>query len=510
MLFNSYIFIFAFMPVALGGFFLLGALSQRTAAAFLAVASLVFYGWWDVRFVPVLLLSIAWNYAWARIIASAISGGGGAVRVCLTVAIAGDLLLLGYFKYTGFFASVIDQVLETSLGPVSILLPLGISFFTFTQIAFLVDTARGEVHDMNPLRYLLFVTYFPHLIAGPILHHKEMMPQFAISATYTFDARNFATGLAYFSIGLAKKCLLADGFGPDAAFIFGAAAQGIPVGALAAWKGVLAFTLQLYFDFSGYIDMAVGLSLMLNVRLPLNFNSPYQSENIISFWRNWHMTLSRFLRDYLYIPLGGNRRGPARRYLNLFVTMVLGGFWHGANWTFVLWGALHGAYLGINHAWQSLRARAGVEMTSPLWRVPAVALTFLCIMVAWVFFRAQDVPTALRILRGLIGLNGAQGLSPPLAYSDFELFINWFRFPLSQVWLITVILYVVGLTIVLLCPNSQQIVERSRFAITAPWVTRLGWLQWRPTVSWAVLCGAMSVTALLTFTKVSEFLYFQF
>lgn len=287
MLFNSYVFIFVFLPVALLGFFLLGAWSHSLAATFLVAASLVFYGWWDIRFVPLLLASIAWNYVWARVIV--IYAGGGrpsALRRSLAAAVIGNIALLGYFKYTGFFTSLIDQTFGTTLGPFSIILPLGISFFTFTQIAFLVDTSRGEVRDFNLIRYTLFVTYFPHLIAGPILHHKEMMPQFADPATYVFNASNTSVGIAYFAIGLAKKCLLADSFGPDAGVLFGSATQGIEVGFLAAWKGVLAYTLQLYFDFSGYIDMAIGLSLLFNVRLPLNFNSPYKSKNITIFWRN--------------------------------------------------------------------------------------------------------------------------------------------------------------------------------------------------------------------------------
>jgi len=255
---------------------------------------------------------------------------GDVKRFVLILAIVGDLAALGYYKYVNFFIGAAGDLSGTSFTAIDVILPLGISFFTFTQIAFLVDTAQGKVKEFNFINYILFVTYFPHLIAGPILHHKQMMPQFATAETYLPRAANFAAGAAYFTIGLAKKCLLADSFAPDATAVFNTAA-GTALGAAAAWKGAIAYTLQLYFDFSGYIDMAIGLSLCFGVRLPLNFNSPYCATNIIEFWRRWHMTLSQFLRDYLYIPLGGNRHGSARRYTNLMATMLLGGLWHGAS-----------------------------------------------------------------------------------------------------------------------------------------------------------------------------------
>ena len=390
MLFNSYVFLFAFMPLVVCLFFVVGRWSAERAVGLLALASVVFYSLWDVRFTIVLFASLGFNYAVAVAIARARSASLVAAARRLTIAgVAGDLLALGYFKYAGFFAAAVGADWT------AVALPIGISFFTFTQIAFLVDTFAGKVDSagtgrVDPVHYLLFVTYFPHLIAGPILHHAEMMPQFRRAATFRPSAEALSVGLVVFVLGLAKKLLLADPFGTyaDAAFL-----PGATLSTLDAWRGVLAYTLQIYFDFSAYCDMAIGVSRMLNIVLPVNFESPYKSLSISDFWRRWHMTLSRFLRDYLYVPLGGNRRGPARRYANLMATMVLGGFWHGAGWTFLTWGLLHGSYLCVHHAW-----RAGPGRFVRLPAALSWAFTFLAVMVAWVFFRAADMRGALGIL----------------------------------------------------------------------------------------------------------------
>ena len=272
----------------------------------------------------------------------------------LVLAVAGDLALLGYFKYAGFLVGTADQFLGGAWPIPAIVLPLGISFFTLTQIAFLVDTARSQARDYKFTHYLLFVCYFPHLIAGPILHHKELMPQLDRADIVRFSPRRLALGLSYFTIGLFKKTVIADALSPYVGRVFDGAAQGMAPSGAEAWGAVLAYTLQLYFDFSGYSDMAIGLARMFGVRLPLNFDSPYKAVSIIEFWRRWHMTLSRFLRDYLYIPLGGNRHGTVRRYVNLLLTMLIGGLWHGAGWNFMLWGGLHGLYLAVNHLWRAL------------------------------------------------------------------------------------------------------------------------------------------------------------
>jgi len=342
MLFNSYEFIFLYFPIVLSGFFFIGKYSYRFAALWLAAASLFFYGWWNPKFVTLLLGSIIFNFAAGYLIAH--KKFAAKQKIIFVISIAINLILLGVFKYTNFFIATANT-LGVHWSSLDIILPLGISFFTFTQIAYLVDVYKGIAREYNFIHYMLFVTWFPHLIAGPVLHHKQMMPQFASPSIYKPNNESIAVGLTLFSLGLFKKVVLADQFALFANPVFNGAGQGESPMIEKAWFGVLAYTLQLYFDFSGYSDMAIGLSRIFNVKLPLNFNSPYKAANIIDFWRRWHMTLSKFLRDYLYVPLGGNRKGPARRHLNLMVTMLLGGLWHGAGWTFVLWGGLHGLYL---------------------------------------------------------------------------------------------------------------------------------------------------------------------
>jgi D-alanyl-lipoteichoic acid acyltransferase DltB (MBOAT superfamily) len=381
--------------------------SSRAALWWLTLASLVFYGAWNPAWVPLLVGSMVFNFGAARAIAAGATEQGR--RVLLAVTVGGDLALLGYYKYAGFGAGVMAVVTGLDIrwnGPE---LPLGISFFTFTQIAFLVDVHRRRAADFSAVRYGLFVTYYPHLVAGPILHHAEMMPQFARPDVLRFDPARLADGLAVFILGLFKKTVLGDAFGGYAAPAF-AAASHHTLTFFEAWGAALSYTLQIYFDFSGYSDMAIGLALMMGVHLPANFDSPYKARNIAEFWRRWHMTLSRFLRDYLYIPLGGNRRGRLRQQANLMVTMLLGGLWHGAGWTFLAWGGLHGAYLAIHHGWRRWRDRAGgpARPRAGLLRSAAGWLaTFLAVVIAWVFFRATDLGAAMSMLRAMAGLHGA-------------------------------------------------------------------------------------------------------
>jgi alginate O-acetyltransferase complex protein AlgI len=391
MLFNSYPFIFLFLPLALAGYFWLGRSSNLAPVWWLALASLVFYSAGNWQFVPLLVASVAFNYAvgWLLITRSLRPGTRFAV---LTTGVAGDLLVLGTFKYAGFFAANLNALFSIGFA-VNILLPVGISFYTFTQIAFLVDAYRGNVARYGLPHYALFVTYFPHLIAGPILHHKDMIPQFERAETKRPDPHLILCGLIIFAIGLFKKTCLADGIQPLVAPAFGANTPSFDQ----AWIGALAYTFQLYFDFSGYSDMAIGISLMFGIFLPLNFNSPYKATSIIDFWRRWHMTLSQFLRDYLYIPLGGNRRGPSLRYVNLMITMLLGGLWHGAAWTFVVWGALHGAYLCVNHAWSNYGPAVAPRFAGAA-NAAAFILTFLSVVVAWVFFRADSLSSAIFVV----------------------------------------------------------------------------------------------------------------
>ena len=405
MLFTTAGFAFIYLPLTLAGFFFIARLSRNAAATWLLAASVFFYGYWMPQYTLLLLGSIAVNFIVGMKI-SAVPREPAELRSrarhWLLAGVVFNLALLGYFKYANFFIDTLAAALGRPLNAERILLPIGISFFTFTQIAFLADAYQKGLREYKLAHYGLFVTYFPHLVAGPVLHHAQMMPQFQREATYRFQFANFAAGMAIFGIGLLKKIVLADGISPHADAVFNGVTAGGVATTAEAWLGSLAYTLQLYFDFSGYSDMAIGLSWMFNVRLPFNFNSPYRSLNISDFWRRWHMTLSAFLRDYLYIPLGGNRHGPIRRYLNLAVTMLLGGLWHGASWTFVFWGGLHGVYLGVNHAFRALASRfTGRLDASRVFAVISWLLTMLAVIVAWVFFRAPTFDGAVRILEAM-------------------------------------------------------------------------------------------------------------
>ena len=405
MLFTTATFAFLYLPVVLAGYYLAARWSRTGAAAWLFAVSMFFYGYWMPEATSLLLASIAANFWFGSRIAASASQSI-ASRAWLTAGIVFDLGLLAYFKYANFLIDNLNATLGFTWHLGEIILPLGISFYTFTQIAYLVDTWHGKVREARPVHYGLFVTFFPHLVAGPVLHHAQMMPQFADDGVYRFDAARFWGGLAIFCIGLFKKVVLADGVAPYADAVFVPVDQGAMPSMAEAWIAALAYTFQLYFDFSGYSDMAIGLSWMFNIRLPFNFNSPYKAVSISDFWRRWHISLSTFLRDYLYVPLGGNRKGPVRRYINLGLTMLLGGLWHGASWSFVIWGALHGAYLMLNHAFRALAERAGwVQMMdrSHVFRVSSWVLTFVAVVFAWVFFRAETLGGAGRLLQAMVG-----------------------------------------------------------------------------------------------------------
>jgi alginate O-acetyltransferase complex protein AlgI len=510
MLFNSYQFVFVFLPVSLIGYFILGRFNRVLSAAWLAFASIVFYGYWSPKYVPLLLGSVAFNFISGRLISR--RAGGKAGKTLLIAAITVNLLLLGFYKYLDFFLSVANDAIGTHLALLRIVLPIGISFFTFTQIAFLVDAYRGLAREYNFVHYLLFATYFPHLIAGPILHHAEIMPQFSSASPYRMSARSFGIGLTVFGIGLAKKVLVADPFGDMASGIFSAAHGGLQIRLVAAWVGVMAYTFQLYFDFSGYSDMAIGIARLFGIDLPINFFSPYKSTSIIQFWQRWHMTLSRFLRDYLYFPLGGNRKGKLRRYANLMITMLLGGLWHGANYTFLIWGGLHGCYLMANHAWRAVGWRA--HRSSRLATFVAGAITVLAVVVAWVFFRAEDMPTAFNVLSGMAGANG-------IAVHDAS---SWFWLISRQLFPgyvvvsegalqhlqvfpdpVELVVRFVGAAIILWAmPNTRQITERIESACASDCA--------EPFYRYAVpaVSGVLLVYVLSRMQKVSTFLYFQF
>lgn len=509
MLFNSHVFLL-FLILTLIGFHALVRRDAVLAKGWLVAASLFFYGWWKFSYLALLLGSVAGNFVLARLISQARQRGDG-TGFLLGLGVAGNLGLIGFFKYAGFFTEAANALTGAGFPVPNVILPLAISFFTFQQIAFLVDTARGESDNQNFLDYLLFVTFFPQLIAGPIVHHKEMLPQFSGIRSERL-LRNLAIGTTIFIIGLFKKVGIADEIAPYADQVFNAAAGGYAPTLFEAWVGTLAYTLQIYFDFSGYSDMAIGLGWMFGIRLPLNFFSPYKATSIIDFWRRWHITLSRFLRDYLYIPLGGNRYGVSRRFLNLFITMLLGGLWHGAGWTFVIWGGLHGTYLIINHAWRRFVPWDGTRLSV---RVVSWLATFLAVVVAWVFFRAPDLQTALVMMAGLAGGNGVS-LSAEFAGS----WGTWI--PGVQIVDVLphvdssrpVLLVVAGIAACLVLPNTLEFMRRYRPALdptkVSPRHSVSSWWTWRPVPVWSVVLALVGLYSVLSLSRVSPFLYFQF
>jgi len=505
MLFNSHQFLLVFLPVSLAAFYFLGRFSPRWSAGFLALASVGFYTWWDIANLAPLFLSIAVNYVVGILLVHGRTSMDLMVRrMLLTSGLVFDLGMLGWYKYSGFLASLAAHF-ETWLPHSDVLLPLGISFFTFTQIAFLMDAYRGEAKEYDPILYLLFVTFFPHLIAGPIIHHKEMMPQFAAPVTYRPRSANIALGLTIAVIGLCKKVFLADRLAPFADSVFTAAAT-TTLTLFESWMGALAYTFQIYFDFSGYSEMAVGFALMFNIVLPWNFNSPYRATSIIEFWRRWHMTLSRFLRDYLYFPLGGNRLGHIRTYLNVFVVMVLGGLWHGAGWTFITWGAIHGVLILVNHA---LRDTALLPADGHTMRFVGWLLTFVAVVFAWVFFRSPDMTTALSLTKGMLGLHGAtlgdnhrQILGPlvPLLEHIGLTFVRTSEFSfLSLPWLAG------SAAMCFLLPNLRAWVSFDRTRALSGFLPA-----YQATALWGVIVAGATLAVIITLGGPSQFLYFNF
>ena len=388
MLFNSYIFIFIFLPITFFTYFYLTKKRLIVASkVFLVLSSLFFYSYWNIKYLPLILVSMFINFAIGN---SLNSSTKLSKKTILTFGIVFNLSLLGYFKYADFFIENLNILTNENIPLLHLALPLAISFFTFQQIAYLVDSYRGETKEYDFLNYALFVTFFPQLIAGPIVHHSEMMPQFASKWNLVKNYKNIALGIFIFSIGLFKKVVIADTF---SVWVSAGFDHSTTLSLFAAWATSLSYTFQLYFDFSGYTDMAIGVALLFNIKLPQNFNSPYKATSIQDFWRRWHITLSRFLRDYIYIPLGGNRGGYLTTYFNLFITFLLGGLWHGASWMFVIWGTLHGIAIVIHRIWKQL----GFSMNKFL----AWFITFNFINITWVFFRANDIDSAIKILSGM-------------------------------------------------------------------------------------------------------------
>jgi alginate O-acetyltransferase complex protein AlgI len=499
MLFNSYPFILVFLPAVLAGIYLLRGFGRRWLEILLVLASLFFYAWWDVRYLPLLLGSVVVNYLGALFIERTKS------RLALAAIIAFNLGLLGYFKYLGFFSQVASDALPWEPWDVSLLaliLPLGISFYTFHQIGYQIDRWRGQAGKHDFLDYAMFVTFFPQLIAGPIVRQYEFLPQLR-GLTQRLGANNILVGLTIFSIGLFKKVIFADSFALYATPVFDTAAKGVVLDGQTAWLGVLAYTFQIYFDFSGYSDMAIGLARTVGINLPLNFNAPYRSTSITEFWRRWHITLGRFLRDYLYFPLGGGRVAPLHQFANLLVVMLLCGLWHGAAWTFVVWGGLHGLALAAHRLW--LRLFPAEEPRGVLWPSAAWALTFLFVVVTWVFFRADSLNTALSMLHSMAGLSSletpteVEGLGGESGF--FGVAFGWAAVLCAALW-------------VLIAPTTQELMRRTmRAAMYRPYIER-GTAHLRPsfrlTPGWVVGSAAIFAVAFLGLSRVSEFIYYNF
>jgi len=486
LLFNSYEFIFLFLPLS---FFIYFYLLQKRlitgAKGFLVFASLFFYSWWNIAYLPIILSSMLFNY----VVGNSLNENFKKVRLhrssLLAFGIMANIALLGYFKYSDFFIENLNLAFDGSMPMLHLALPLAISFFTFQQIAYLVDSYRKETAEYDFLNYALFVTFFPQLIAGPIVHHAEMMPQFASKWNLVKRYKNIAAGLFIFSIGLFKKVVIADSFAKWATAGFDRAEV---LNLLEAWAASLSYTFQLYFDFSGYTDMAIGAALLFNIKLPINFNSPYKALDIQDFWRRWHITLSRFLRDYIYIPLGGNRRGSFRTYNNLLATFILGGIWHGAGWTFVFWGFLHGMALVIHRFWKSL----GFAMP----RMLAWFITFNFVNITWVFFRAKEWDDAIKVLGSMFNLNY---LVLPEIYFAHSTFLNKLGLSYGTVYQHidahnkTTTDIILAFLIVLLFKNSNFYLSNLKLSPL-----------------YLIFSISLFISSFFYFSNISEFLYFNF
>ncbi|WP_367872600.1 MBOAT family protein [Luteolibacter sp. Populi] len=523
MLFNSYTFLLLFLPLTLVVFQLLRRNSQRAAMVWLVAMSLVYYGWWNPDpdpdkasswtpfYVLLICTSCCINFFIGRYLAAHTFSAKG--RGILALGLSANLGVLFYYKYIGLFERTMEALTSGHFNIPDVVLPLGLSFFTFQKIAFLVDAYRGKTKQYDFLDFLLFVTFFPQLIAGPIVHHNEIMPQIQRTVSPSRRSMDLSAGITLFSMGLFKKVVIADNLAPIANTLFLLASRDDRDLTMAeAWTAAITFGLQLYFDFSGYSDMAIGAARMFGIKLPVNFHSPYKSVSIVDFWRRWHITLSRFLRDYVYFSLGGNRKGPFLRYSNLLVTMLLGGLWHGAGWTYILWGGMHGLFLCVNHAWFALRKKFSIRaLPKPL----AIVLTCIVVMAAWVPFRAgafelagdgsaaKALEATRTILASMFGFHGFGGWPDSLS--------------LIEVKASHAQRAVACLLIVWLLPNSQEILRRYQPALGLKGLTgktnapgpRRFW-QWRPTWPWAVFVMLLVTGSIYQFNKVSEFIYFQF
>lgn len=514
MLFSTWQFILGFLPITLAVFFLIPARWRTARKVWLSLASLFFYGYWKVEYVPLLLLSIGFNFTIAELLTR--WRGKPAAHRTLIVGVAVNLLLLGYYKYTNFIVSTFGLVVRHEFTRFDIILPLAISFFTFTQIGYLVDVSRDPKLHYRFLDYALFVVFFPHLIAGPIVRHWEVIPQYA-ERDLRANRTDLGVGLALFLMGLFKKVLLADNAAVYANLVYGSAERGAQLDWFGAWFGTLAYAMQIYFDFSGYSDMAIGLARMFSIKFPFNFDSPYRSANIAEFWRRWHVTLTRFLREYVYFPLGGNRKGERRQAFNVMATFFLSGLWHGAGWTFVTWGVLHGVYLVIAHQWARFRQRCAWVFPHWSYKGACVLLTFLAVMISWVYFRAPNFKVANSVLASMVGARGltvSENVTNPETGPGRLLAAAGVRFVSDQTG---VEHFAEGMRVVFgllalawFCPNSQQLLRRYDPIVEqnirpAHWRIELNW--W-----WGLFFGVLMFFVVRShFTAVpSPFLYFNF
>lgn len=480
MIFNSFEFLFLFLPITFVLYFFLNKWSFTYSGVWLLIASLYFYNWWNPLYLPLILISLFVNYMIGGYLST--RQNSYSRTTVFTIGILFNIGLLGYFKYYDFFASTVNSVFSTQIPVLNLLLPLAISFFTFQQIAYLVDAYRLEAAEYNFLQYGLFVLFFPQLIAGPIVQHKEIIPQFSCRENRRINYRNISLGIVIFAVGLFKKVVLADTFAVWANRGYDMTES---LTLLDAWVTALSYTFQLYFDFSGYSDMAIGAALLFNIKLPVNFNSPYKAVDIQDFWRRWHITLSSFLTKYIYVPLGGNKKSVPRTYINIFIVFLISGFWHGAGFTFILWGIFHGLASIICRFWK----HAGFKMPALL----AWFITFQFVNAAWVFFRAPSIEEALTVLKAMIGLNGAplpKELEPYLATywpGGYELF------QLEGSLTILFSSLAAGLVLTLLAKNSYELAHN-----------------FKPSFFYVIFISALLLYSFSQLQKVSEFLYFNF
>jgi D-alanyl-lipoteichoic acid acyltransferase DltB (MBOAT superfamily) len=511
MLFSSVGFIFCFLPIVLAMFyFLVGRGHIDAAKLWLIAASIVFYG----NFIPVHLLllgtSTVVNFFIGRRLLKAPS------RAVLAAGVVFNLSILAVFKYADFVVDNLNALFGLGLPTFGLALPLALSFFTFQKMAYLIDVYREGAPRYSFRDFVLFVAFFPQLIAGPIVHHRQIMPQIARLGIGRDAPLDFAVGATAFVLGLFKKVAIADSLAIYSDTTFAAVGRGVPLDLLTAWVGVVAFALQIYFDFSGYSDMALGLGRMFGIHLPVNFLSPYKSTSIIEFWRRWHVTLSQFLRNYLYIPLGGNRQGTFRRYVNLWIVMLLGGLWHGANWTFVVWGGLHGLYLSVNHAWRELNLPAASGRGGKLL---AWITTMAAVVLAWVFFRASNFTTAFAMLSAMSGRNGItlpSAAAPfatvaPAVVNALDISFGGLVYlaaggPFNLAWL------PIAIIICLAAPNVADWLSPWQLALDRPADKRVGegTLRWAPGLGWGISIGILLVFCVAYQQSTIQFLYFQF